>query len=139
MKHIKNMKGFVTGITALVAAVLCFGTAMIGKLETRLIIAGVILISWSAISLFTAFTKKGTAENFLKLTDERDRLIVLKSSNTTLKIVNYLMGAACFISLCLYGIFKNSMYLTIAITLCGCLVVMFLTMLLADTYYNRRE
>ncbi len=139
MKHIKNMKSFVTGITTILLAIVCFGFMMIGKAETRFIISGIILTSWSAISFFSAFSKKGAAEKALELTDERDRFIVLKSSNTTIKISNYLMGSACFISLCLYGIGENVMFLTIGITLCCCLVAMFLIMLLADIYYNKHE
>lgn len=123
----------------MVLAIICFGVILMVKAETRFIISGVILTSWSAISFFNAFNKKGIAEKSLALTDERDRFIVLKSSNTTLKISNYLMGSTCFISLCLYGISKNTVFFIISATLCCCLVAMFLIMLFADIYYNKHE
>ena len=119
MKHIKNKRAFATGVITAIAALICVGIIMTQGAQPRFVISLIILIAWSMVSYFTAFTKKGVAEQASEYADERDRYIAQHSSHTTLLISNYLLFGGCFLGLFLYGVFKNTVFLTVAVTLCS--------------------
>lgn len=137
MNCIKNPRSLITAILTLALALLCFGMMAIQGAELRFVISGLFLLAWSGISLFSALYYKGPVQQTMELVDERDRLILEKTGHLTLRIVNGLAGAGCFISVVLYGLTKHPALLTVAVTLCGILGVMFLVTLLVNLYYER--
>lgn len=139
MKRIKNLRNFVTAIITLILGIICIGIIIFHGMETRFLIAGIFLITWSAVSFFSAFTGESTVSQAEKAIDERDKYIVMKSSRKALQITNYLIGAACFISIFLYAVLRGEIFLTISIALCAVLVTMFIVMLLTNIYYEKRE
>lgn len=138
MKRIKNLRNFVTAIITFILGIICIGIIIFHGMETRFLIAGIFLIAWSAVGFFSAFTGESMVSQAEKAIDERDKYIVMKSSRKALQITNYLIGAACFISIFLYAVLKGGIFLTISITLCAVLVIMFMVMLLTNIYYEKR-
>ena len=121
MKRIKNVISFVTEIIVLILGGVCLCIVAFRGMETRLLIAGIFLLAWSAINFFSAFTKLSIDNQAEKVTDERDKYITMKSSRKALLITNYLISAACFITMFLFAILKWGQLLTVTITLCAVL------------------
>lgn len=139
MNQIKNKRAFATGVIATIAALICVGIIMAQGTQPRFVISLIILIAWSVISYFAAFTKKGVVEQAYEYADERDRYIAQRSSHMTLLISNYLLFGGCILGLLLYGIFKNTLFLTAAVTLCSVLVVMFIVLICANIWFEKRS
>lgn len=139
MKRIKNMKSFVTAIILLILGGVCFGIIVLRGMETRLLIAGIALLAWSAVNFFFAFTKLSVEKQAEKVTDERDKYITMKSGRKALLITNYLISAACFINVFLFAIFKWGQLITVTITLCAVLFLMFFVMLACNIYYEKHD
>ena len=137
MNQIKNKRAFATGVIATIAALICVGIIMTQGAQPRFVISLIILIAWSMVSYFTAFTKKGVAEQASEYADERDRYIAQRSSHMTLLISNYLLFGGCFLGLLLYGIFKNTLFLTVAVTLCSVLVV--IVLICTNIWFEKRS
>lgn len=139
MKQIKNVRSFVTAIIVLILGIVCFGIIAFSGMETRFLIAGIFLLAWGAVNLFSAFTQTSIDKQAEKVTDERDNYIVMKSSRKALLITNYLISAACFINVFLFAIFEWELLLTVIITLCAVLFVMLFVMLACNIYYEKHE
>ena len=137
MKHIKNKRAFATGVITAAGALVCLGVIIIQGFQPRFAVSLLIFAAWSAVSWFAAFTQKGTAERAAAYTDERDRYIVQRSSHAALLISNYLLFGGCVVGLLLYGIFKNAVFLTVAATLCGVQIVMFVTLICANIWFEK--
>ena len=69
---------------------------------------------------------------------ECGRNLVIKSGHATVRIMNYLLLGGCWIALVLYGFTKSALALSVAATLCGVLIAMFIIMLGVNLYYERR-
>lgn len=139
MKHIKNRRAFATGVITAVGAFICFGAIIIQGLQTRFLISLLILVAWSVVSWFSAFTQKGVAEKVSQYADERDRYIVQRSSHAALLINNYLLFGGCFLAIILYGILKNTVFLTVAATLCGVLIAMLIVLICANIWFEKHD
>lgn len=139
MKCVKNLKSFITAVITLFLGIVCLGIVISQGMETRFLIAGIILLSWSAVSFFSAFTQKTIDKQAEKITDERDKYIIMKSSRKTLVITNYLITAACLINVFLFAVLKWEVFLTITITLCAVLFVILFVTLACSIYYEKNE
>lgn len=139
MKRIKNLRSFITAITTLILGIICICIFVLHSMETKFLVAGIFLLVWSAISFLSAFTKGGIENQAEKITDERDKYIVMKSNRKALIITNYLIGAACFIGVVLYAALEWEILLSVIITLCVVLFIMFFVMLGCNIYYEKRE
>lgn len=139
MKEIKSKKDFSIGIITIILATICFGAMVLKGFQFRFLISAIILLTWSVYSFFIAFFQKGIVEELKEDMDERDTYVTMKSGHKTLQIMNYVLSGSCFISLVLYGIFHISIFITIAITLCCILILLFLIMLCVNTYYEKHE
>ena len=136
MKKIKSEINFVYGVISGIFMIVCF-TVMFIKFEWRFLSAGILLLALSAVNFKKAFSRSGMTEKLSENVDERDVYITMKSSRSTLKILNYVLYTACFAALILYGFFKLQIYITIALTLCAVLVSLFLIMLFVNIYYDK--
>ena len=67
MKHIKNKRAFATGIISTIVALICIGVIMVQGFQPRFVISLIILIAWSMVSYFTAFTQKGVLSKRLNM------------------------------------------------------------------------
>ncbi|MBU8984288.1 hypothetical protein [Bifidobacterium bifidum] len=57
MKRINNVRSLVTAIVVLILGIACLGIAAFCGMATRFLIAGIVLLAWSAIDFFFAFTQ----------------------------------------------------------------------------------
>lgn len=137
MKRIKSEKNFVYGVISSVFSVMCLIILLI-KLEWRFLAAGILLLALSAVNFKKAFSRSGITEELSESADERDIYIIMKSSRSTLKILNYSLYAACLVSLMLYGLLKSQIYIAVAITLCAVIAALFLIMLFVNIYYDKQ-
>ena len=140
MKHVKNKRAFATGIVGTIATLICIGLIMFQGFQLRFVISLILLIAWSIVSYFTAFTQKGaTTEQAAESVDERDLYIAQRSGHMTLLISNYLLFGGCFLGLLLYGIFKNTVLLTVAVTLCGTLILMLIVLICTNIWFEKHD
>lgn len=136
MKKIKSKKNFVYGVVSSIFAVACLISISAG-FKWRSFAAGIILLVLSAVNYKVAFSHRGIIEETAENTDERDIYIIMKSSRSTIKIFNYVLYTACFVSLILYGFLKSRIYIVTALVLCAVLAALFLIMLFVNIYYDR--
>ena len=139
MRMIKDKRSFFTGLLAAVLAIGCFAILCFSGFEWRICIVGVIALLWACVSFSISFTNQSSTKMLEKATDERDKYIAMKSAQATLKIINYLCSAFCFICLVLYGIFKNATFIVVAVVLCSVLLTLFITMLFTSMYYEKHD
>lgn len=139
MKGIKSKRQFYVGILATILAAVCTVIALLQEGNVRFYVSGAILVALAVVNFYYAFQKKGVEEEILKYTDERDRYIAMKSCQTMVQIVNYVLLGVCMMCLVLYGAFRLSALVIVAGTLCGVLVLIFVTTLAVNTYFERHS
>lgn len=138
MKNIKNKRAFASGTISTILALICLGLIIINGFQTRFVISLIILISWSMLNYFTAFTNKSVDEQINEY-DERDRYIAQRSSHKTLLISNYSLFGGCLLGILFYGIFKNPVFLTISMTLCGVLIMMLIILIFSNIWFEKNN
>ena len=136
MNRIKDVKSFITAVVTLALGILCVCVFLLQNQERRFLMAGMILLVWSAVSFFSAFTKSSLVKQADRAADERDRYLVMKSSHKTLRLTNSLIGAICLACVVLYVIFRWDVLLVVTITLCATLFLMFFILLFTNLYYE---
>ncbi len=138
-KRIKSERSFAAGIIMALLSAAAFAAAWLQQPAARFAVAGVLALAYSAVSFLIAFTEKGAAEQAAAMADERDRYIAQKSGQAALRLSNYILWGGCMLCLLLYAVSKNGQFLSAGIALCAALVVLFLTVLFANLYYETRE
>lgn len=136
MKKITNKKHFITGLISTVLAITCMIVSLLNVENLRYIIGAVLLVILAIISYYFAFSKKDISAEIAVCSDERDRHITMKSCQTMVRIMNYILFTVCQACLVLYGAFKLSAFLIVAITLSGVLILMFVVTLFTLSYYE---
>lgn len=137
MRHvIKNPRALITAAVTLILGVISLCVFMLQDQERRFLMAGMILLAWSAVSFFSAFTKSSLVKQADRAADERDRYLVMKSSHKALRLTNSLIGAICLACVVLYAIFRWDVLLVVTITLCATLFLMFFILLFTNLYYE---
>lgn len=139
MKRIKNVRSLITAVITLALGVICLCVFFLRDQERRFLIAGMILLVWSAVSFFSSLTKDNTQTQSKPAADERDEYLILKSSRTTLRLINALIRIACLVFVVLYAIFQWTVLLVVTITLCVTLFLMFFALLFTNLYYEAHE
>ena len=139
MKKIQSKRHFIIGLITTILAAVCITIAILNVQNLRFIISAVLLLIFAGVNYTYAFSKKDFITEMTNLTDERDQYITMKSCQSMVIIVNYTLLGVCLCCLILSGAFKTTAFLTVAITLCGVLILMFLTTLFANSYYEKRE
>lgn len=135
---IKSRRNFIIAIISTILAVTCLAI-LFTAFEFRFVITSLFLFIYAIINFILAFSKRGILEEIGGVADERDKFIAMKSGHLTLKILNYVLSTACFISIVLYGAFKNTIFLSSAILLCSIIVLMFIIMLAVNIYYEKNR
>lgn len=135
---IRNKRGFITGLLSAVLAIICIVSDLIYH-EQRFLISGLLLILLSAMNFVRAFLQKGIQEELKENADERDIYLTMRSGHLAIQIINYTICASSFISLILYGLFKEPLFIAVAGTLCTVLVLIFITFLGVNIYLERHE
>lgn len=136
--NIKNKRGFIAGVISIVLMVTSV-IIYILNMETRFLIASVVLFVLGFINFNRAFSKKGILEEIKGSVDERDQYLTMRTSHLLVGITNYVLMTLIFIFLIAYGAWKSMFLLTIAITLCAVLCFLFLGYLTINIYLERNE
>nr|WP_122012304.1 hypothetical protein [Maliibacterium massiliense] len=138
MRKIQSKRSFYVGILTLLLALVCLGVLLFTAFSPRFLIAALLLLALCAVNFSRAFAKTGMWETMEAQTDERDRYIVMQSGHRALQILHYLLCAGCFICLVLYGALRQPLLLTVAITLSCVLAALFIILLCANIYFEKR-
>lgn len=137
-KRIRSKRQFCLAVLATVLAAVCTVIALMDGGNMRYFLSGAILIALAVVNYYYAYNKKGVEEEIMQYTDERDRYIAMKSCQTMVQIVNYVLLGLCMVSLILYGAFRLSVFLIVAGTLCGVQILMFVTTLAINVHLEHR-
>lgn len=135
---ISNKKSFALGIFTVLMAVVCIIVFGI-RHESRYAAGCILFCALAVINFMKAFMRYGALEAIVEESDERDRYLLMKSSHMCLKIMRYVLTLSTFSTIILYGLLKNVYILTVSITLCSILVVLFLIFLSVNIYLERHE
>ena len=139
---IKSVRNLASGILLMFLAAACACKLLLDGFQLRFLLSALLAVSISLVSFYFAFTHRGIEEELSRYADERDRYLAIKSGHATVRIMNYLLLGGCWIGLLLYGICKSftksALALSVAATLCGVLIAMFIIMLGVNFYYERR-
>jgi len=125
MEKIKNKRRLALGLITNILSITCFIIAFFDEQKIRFIISAVLFLAFAVMNYYFAFRQKGIVEEISSSIDDHNRIIAMKSCQTAMQFLNYILLGATLFSLVLYGAFKISAFLVVAITLCSVLVLMF--------------
>lgn len=125
MEKIKNKRRLALGLIANILSITCFIIAFFNEQNIRFIISAILFLAFAVMNYYFAFRQKGVVEEISGATSAEDRYIAMKSCQTAMQLLNYILLGATLLGLVLYGSFKISAFLVVAITLCSVLVLMF--------------
>lgn len=135
---IQHYRPFFTGLLSLALAVGCAGLGSVYGFEARHIVGQLILLALAGISFRFAFAPKGLVEEVQGEVDERALFIATKSGHRTIQIMNVLSFSAAILALLAYTFTRQAVWMAVGVTLCGVLVVMFVVLLGANCYYEKK-
>ncbi|NLC73317.1 MAG: hypothetical protein GX684_06150 [Ruminococcaceae bacterium] len=135
---IKNKRALAAAVIAGLIFIICI-IFYIKTSNSRLLISAALLFAIFASNIYLAFSKKGILEELSEKTDERDLFILSKTGYLTVKILNFILIAADYIFIVLYGIYKYPYLIYIAGTLSAVVVLMFITYLGVNIYLEKHE
>lgn len=87
---VKNIRHLMLGIICLVLAVICLAVGAAGGSAPKYLISAVLLLALGAVNFHGAL-KGGAEQELLRWTDERDRLVAMRSCQITLQVMNGLL------------------------------------------------
>ena len=127
--------------TGLLCWVLCAGVLLLTLAQgvsLRHLIGAAILAALGAVELWFAFSPKNMEEEIGIKADERALFIATKSGHMALRILNGLLFAGAILALLGYGFTRENQWMTVALTLCAVVIVMFLVLLAVNCYYEKK-
>ena len=135
---IQHYRPFFTGLFcwALAAGVVLL--SLVQGASLRHLIGAAILAALGAVEFWFAFSRKSIEEEIGGKVDERALFIATQSGHTTLRVLNGLLFAGAMLALLGYGFTKDALWMAVALTLCGVVVAMFLVLLAANCYYEKK-
>ena len=77
-------------------------------------------------------------QELLRWTDERDRLVAMRSCQITLQVMNGLLFGGAMTALLCYAITRRALFQTVGITLCAVILTLFFVTMAANRYFERR-
>ncbi|MGB9780307.1 hypothetical protein SAMN02745195_02434 [Thermoanaerobacter uzonensis DSM 18761] len=107
--------------------------------EIKFLIAAAFAFGLVVISIFLARKNEVFKDVLLKNADERDLYIAMKSAQGTLKFINNICWVFGVLFLVLYGITSNFLFMVMGLTLFALIVVMFITLLISQNYYEKNS
>lgn len=132
MHKIKNKSRLALGLITNILSITCFIIAFFDEQKIRFIISAVLFLAFAVMNYYFAFRQKGIVEEISSSIDDHNRIIAMKSCQTAMQFLNYILLGATLFSLVLYGALKLSVFLIIAVTLCSVLVLMFIITLVIN-------
>ena len=124
-------------IICLVLAVICLAVGAAGGSAPKYLISAVLLLALGAVNFHGAL-KGGAEQELLRWTDERDRLVAMRSCQITLQVMNGLLFGGAMTALLCYAITRRALFQTVGITLCAVILTLFFVTMAANRYFVRR-
>ena len=134
---VKNIRHLMLGITCLVLAVICLAVGAAGGSAPKYLISVVLLLALGAVNFHGAL-KGGAEQELLRWTDERERLVAMRSCQITLQVMNGLLFGGAMTALLCYAITRRALFQTVGITLCAVILTLFFVTMAANRYFERR-
>lgn len=135
---IQHYRPFFTGLFCWALAVGVVLLTLLQGPSPRHLTGTVILAALGAVEFWFAFSRKSIEEEIGGKVDERALFIATQSGHTTLRVLNGLLFAGAMLALLGYGFTKDALWMAVALTLCGVVVAMFLVLLAANCYYEKK-
>ena len=135
---IQHYRPFFTGLFCWALAVGVVLLTLLQGPSPRHLTGTVILAALGAVEFWFAFSRKSIEEEIGGKVDERALFIATQSGHTTLRVLNGLLFAGAMLALLGYGFTKDALWMAVALTLCGVVVAMFLVLLVANCYYEKK-
>lgn len=135
---IRHYRPFFTGLLCWVLAAGAVLLSLIQGASLRHLIGAAILAALGAVELWFAFSPKNMEEEIGIKADERALFIATKSGHMALRILNGLLFAGAMLALLGYGFTRENQWMTVALTLCAVVIVMFLVLLAVNCYYEKK-
>ena len=126
---VKNIRHLMLGIICLVLAVICLAVGAAGGSAPKYLIR--------AATIPIALDEMAEQE-LLRWTDERDRLVAMRSCQITLQVMNGLLFGGAMTALLCYAITRRALFQTVGITLCAVILTLFFVTMAANRYFERR-
>lgn len=136
---IKNRRSFFRAILYLALSLILIGAVIIKGFSFKVVVLGILTIIMSLISFINSFSKEGIEEEIIKEADERDLYNGMRSTQITLKITNEICYIGTITFLAVYGITKIEFFLTVAITLCSVIILMFVALFTTNGYFEKNN
>ena len=117
--------------------VICLAVGAAGGSAPKYLISAVLLLALGAVNFHGAL-KGGAEQELLRWTDERDRLVAMRSCQITLQVMNGLLFGGAMTALLCYAITRRALFQTVGITLCAVILTLFFVTMAANRYFERR-
>ena len=135
---IRHYRPFFTGLLCWVLAAGVVLLSLVQGVSVRHLIGAVILAALGAAELWFAFSQKSLEEELGAKVDERALFIATRSGHLTVRILNGLLVAGAMLALLGYGVTRDALWMAVALTLCAVVVALFLILLVANCYYEKK-
>ena len=135
---IQHYRPFFTGLLCWVLAAGVVLLSLFQGASLRHLVGAAILAALGAVEFWFAFSHKSIQEEMGVKVDERALFIAAKSGHTALRILNGLLFAGAMLALLGYGFTKDGLWMTVALTLCGVVIAMFLVLLAVNCWYEKK-
>ena len=135
---IRHYRPFFTGLLCLV---LCGGILLLALTQgpsLRYLIGAVLLAAMAGVNMRFACSEKDLETEIAGKADERALFIAVQSGHMTLRILNGLLMAGALLALLAYGFTKAFSWMVVALTLFGVVLVLFVVLLAANCYCERK-
>jgi hypothetical protein len=137
--RIYNLKHFITAVTCVVLSIILLCISFWGEFNLKYIIGALLLIVLAIVDFIFSLKKDDNKAEKASLADERDRYVVMKSGRKTLQITNWILGGLITICVVLYGITRQKAFIVASMVFCLVILIMFVVLLIVNTYYEKHE
>lgn len=134
----KSKRGIAAGILSFILAIVC-AAVYFRYHELRFLIGSALLVVLAAMNFIRRFSGWDILEELEESADERDIYLAMRSSHISARILNYVLYTVFFINIVLYGVFKSTIFITVAGTLCVVLMLTFIVFLCVNHYLEKHE
>jgi hypothetical protein len=135
-KNKRNLINIILSVILLIASSYVYTTK---GYEIKYLISTILAFGLVAINIFlitrNVYFKNISFEN----ADERDLYIAMKSAQSTLKFTDDICLVFVFFFLILYGVTNNFIFMIMGLTLFALIVIMFITLLISQSYYEKNN
>ena len=135
---IRHYRPFFTGLFCWALAVGVVLLTLLQGPSLRHAVGAVVVAALGALEFRFAFSRKSVEEEIGVKVDERALFIATQSGHATLRVLSGLLFAGAMLALLGYGFTKDALWMAVALTLCGVVVAMFLVLLAANCYYEKK-